>query len=68
MPCPRTQQATLPACSPHYPFFMLSSKQRNGIIGTPALLIISTIQKNVKVEVFGIVVGPTKSTKKLCKN
>ena len=27
MPCPRTQQASLPACSPHYPFFMLSAKQ-----------------------------------------
>ena len=27
MPCPRTQQASLPACSPHYPFFMLSTKQ-----------------------------------------
>ena len=23
MPCPRTQQASLPACSPHYPLFML---------------------------------------------
>ena len=26
MPCPRTQQASLPACPPHYPFFMLSTK------------------------------------------
>ena len=21
MPCPRTQQASLPACSPHYPYY-----------------------------------------------
>ena len=27
VPCPRTQQASLPACFPHYPFFMLSAKQ-----------------------------------------
>ena len=27
-PCPRTQQASLPACSPHYPI-VLSAKQRS---------------------------------------
>ena len=27
MPCPRTQQASLPACSPRYLFCMLSAKQ-----------------------------------------
>ena len=27
LPCPRTQQASLPACSPHYPIFMLGAKQ-----------------------------------------
>ena len=27
MPCPRTQQASLPACFPHYPLYMLSAKQ-----------------------------------------
>ena len=27
MPCPRTQQASLPAYFPHYPFYMLSAKQ-----------------------------------------
>ena len=27
MPCPRTQQASFPAFSPHYRFFVLSAKQ-----------------------------------------
>ena len=27
MPCPRTQQASLPTCSPHFHFFILSAKQ-----------------------------------------
>ena len=27
VPWPRTQQASLPACSPHCPFYMLSAKQ-----------------------------------------
>ena len=29
MPCSRTQQASLPACSPHYLFYVLSAKQES---------------------------------------